>query len=83
MRHNLGNLQFNMVFGACGQRDNAEIFICFPNRYDDQTSKTCYRSSGINDYTDGLKDLTELPQSIHRHRSTRIGVTSGESHYIR
>ena len=67
-----GELTFDMYLGACAQRDNQEVYICFElESYLSQT-KNCRRSIGP------LEAFTKLPSSTYDHRSTRIAVTSGK-----
>ena len=75
----IGELQFNMNDGACAQRDNTEVFICFEVAYDPGTTKNCHRSNGP------LEIFTKLPSSTFDHGFTRIAVTSGEfsCHFLR
>ena len=68
-----GKLPFKMNAGACAQRDNNEIFICFEDYYDRSTWKNCRRSNGP------LEAFSELPTSTYDHRSTRVAVTSGKT----
>ena len=68
----IGKLAFPMKNGACAQRDDVEIFICFENRKDSSTWKNCRRSTGP------LETFSKLPSSNYDHRSTRIAVTSGK-----
>ena len=69
---NRGKLPFDMYRGACAQRDNREVFICFENYWDKSTNKNCHRSIGP------LEVFTKLPSSTYDHRSTRIAVTTGK-----
>ena len=64
-------LNFDMYFGACAQRDNSEIFICFPDVSNDDTKQRCWRA------TDPLKKFEPLTNSNYDHRATQIAVTSG------
>ena len=66
-----GELPFDMIRGACAQRDNQEVFICFDNVLDPSTSRNCHRSNGP------LEAFTKLPSSTYDHGNTRIAVTSG------
>ena len=68
-----GELPFDMYFGACAQRDNQEVFICFEKVGDLSTYKNCHRSNGP------LEPFTKLPSSSYNHRDARIAVTSGQS----
>ena len=65
-------LQFDVFFGACAQRDNAEVFICFENSLDSTTHKNCHRATGP------LEKFEKLPSSTYAHENTRIAVTSGK-----
>ena len=43
----IGKLQFDMIYGACAQNDNKEMYICFENtEKKPETAKTCRRSTG-------------------------------------
>ena len=68
-----GELPFEMTRGACAQRDNREVFICFEDVWDESTSKNCHRSTGP------LEVFSKLPDSTYDHRQTRIAVTSGKA----
>ena len=65
-------LKFDMIGGACAQRDDVEVFICFEDLDNYETHKNCRRSSGP------LGTFTNLPSSTHHHGGTRIAVTSGK-----
>ena len=67
-----GDLPFDMTYGACAQRDNQEVFICFENYFDSSTNRNCHRSNGP------LEAFSSMPSSINDHRQTRIAVTSGK-----
>ena len=67
-----GELPFDMVLGACAQRDNREVFICFANYGDSSTSKNCHRSNAP------LENFWKMPSSTYDHRWTSIAVTSGK-----
>ena len=67
-----GVLSFKMNKGACAQRDNREVFICFEHSFDSSTWKHCYRSNSP------LEAFSEMPSSTYDHRMTRIAVTSGK-----
>ena len=69
----IGTLPFNMNFGACAQRNNQDVFICFEDYEDSSTFKNCYRATGP------LEMFNNLPSSTHTHSNTRIAVTSGKS----
>ena len=65
-------LEFDMHYGACAQRDNAQIFICFEVASQEETHKNCRRSKGP------LKKFKKLQSSTYSHGLTRIAVTSGK-----
>ena len=67
-----GELPFDMTYGACVQRDNQELFICFENVNDPSTFKNCHRSEGP------LKAFAKLLNSNYGHTQSRIAVNSGE-----
>ena len=67
-----GELPFDMSLGTCAQRDNREVFICFEDWNDSSTWKNCHRSNGP------LEAFSQLSNSTHDHRLTRIAVTSGK-----
>ena len=67
-----GELQFDMSFGACAQRENDEIYICFENQQNMATAQNCRRAFSP------LGTFSKLPNSIYTHRRTRIAVTSGK-----
>ena len=67
-----GKLPFKMIAGACAQRENAEVFICFENIYRIETLRNCHRA------TDPLKKFSKLPNSTYYHEDTSIAVTSGK-----
>ena len=73
----VGQLDFDMNAGACAQRDNAEIFICFYHKnwlYQDSFNgayKNCQRATGP------LEQFSRLPNSTFDHNRARIAVTSG------
>ena len=68
----IGELQFLMRHGACAQRNNAEIFICFEDYHQSDQCKNCYRSKGP------LEKFEKLPSSTYSHDDTRIAVNSGK-----
>ena len=70
-------LQFDMVHGACAQRDNVEIFICFADIYNSQTTKNCHRATDPLEFS-GSKSFLKLPSSTYHHGYTSIAVTSGK-----
>ena len=65
-------LPFYMYQGACAQRDNTELFICFRSPWNSQTTRRCYRSNGP------LDSFSQLPKSTYHHGLTRIAVMSGK-----
>ena len=67
-----GNLPFIMNAGACAQRDNEEIFICFEDISDESTWKNCRRSTGP------FGPFSKLTNSNYEHKWTSTAVTSGE-----
>ena len=69
----IGELPFRMSFGACAQRDNEKIFICFEDFGDSSTYKNCHVTNGP------LENFSNLPNSTFGHGNTRIAVTSGKS----
>ena len=73
----VGQLGFRMIAGACAQRNDTEIFICFEDKDDEKTHKNCHRSN------DPLGDFTKLPNSAYKHGSIRIATTSGKSNWIK
>ena len=70
----IGDLPFNMKYGACAQRDDEEVFICFEDYKDSSTYKNCHVASGP------LESFSNLPSSTYEHSNTRIAVTSGKPH---
>ena len=68
----IGNLSFDMRYGACAQREDFEIFICFEHVDDTRTYKNCRLSTGP------LENFSNLPNSTYDHGNTRIAVTSGK-----
>ena len=70
-----GELPFDFFGGACAQRDDAEIFLCFTDVRDDSTYKNCHRSTGP------LETFSKLPRSNYEHAGTRTAVTSGETYH--
>ena len=71
---NIGELPFLMELGgACAQRDDAEIFVCFEDYWGhDSSYKDCHYSTGP------LEEFSKLPSSTYDHQNTRIAVTSGK-----
>ena len=69
---NIGELLFDMIHGACTQRNDTEVFICFENYADSATSKNCRRATDPN----GI--FEDLPRSAHDHAQTQIAATSGQ-----
>ena len=72
----IGELPFRMSFGACAQRDNEQIFICFEDFDDTSTYKNCHVTNGP------LENFSNLPNSTFAHGNTRIAVTSGKPQSI-
>ena len=68
----IGTLEFKVNKGDCAQRDDAEVFICFPDVKDSDTYKTCYRA------VDPLETFTKLPSSTYGHSGTRVALNSGK-----
>ena len=68
----IGELEFDMNHGACAQRNDVEVYICFENSDDPGTTKNCHRSNGP------LDSFTKLQSSTYAHGLTRIAVTSGK-----
>ena len=68
----IGNLEFDMDKGACAQRNDAEVFICFADAFNNRTTRSCHRSTGP------LESFSKLPDSTYHHGDTRIAATSGE-----
>ena len=60
-----------MYRGACAQRNDVEIFICFEDLTDKATFHSCSRAIGP------LKNFEKLPNSTFDHGDTRIAATSG------
>ena len=71
-----GELPFNMHWGACAQRNNQEVFICFETPSNAKSAKNCHRS------TDPLTAFTKLPSSNFFHTSIPIAVTSGKPYQL-
>ena len=77
-------LDFDMNAGACAQRHNAEIFICFyredwtgEDEYGHGAYENCQRATGP------LEKFSRLPNSTFEHNDARIAVTSGKPYCIR
>ena len=68
-----GELPFDMYFGACAQRNNQEVFVCFEDIFDKSTYKNCRRSNGP------LEHFSKVRSSNYYHRDARIAVTSCKS----
>ena len=68
----VGDLLFYMFYGACAQRDNNQVLICFENFQNSETGKNCHSSTGP------LKKFTKLPDSNFDHLNSRIAVTSSK-----
>ena len=66
------DLNFVMRRGACAQRDNNKIFICFEDSRDTKTFKNCRQSDGPQE------TFSRLKTSTYDHGSTSIAVTSGK-----
>ena len=73
----IGDLPFNMYHGACAQRNDQEVFICFEVFNEPSTSKNCYLANGP------LDNFSSLPNSTYEHSNTRIAVNSGKSLLVR
>ena len=67
-----GELSFDMNTGACAQRDDREVFICFEHWWDSSTNKNCRRSNGP------LEAFSKLSKSTYDHRWTSIAAISGK-----
>ena len=69
-----GQLDFPVKYGGCAQRDDKEIFLCFTNfaNWDSTTNKICYRSTGP------FEKFSEIASSTYHHKWTSIATTSGE-----
>ena len=65
-------LFFTMRYGACAQRNDAEVFICFEDKTGRLTWKNCHRATGP------LGSFTEVQKSTFGHGGTRIAATSGK-----
>ena len=72
----VGDLPFDMVFGACAQRNDQQVYICFEVFNDSSTGKNCHVSSGP------LENFSSLPSSSYERRNTRIAVTNGKNQMI-
>ena len=68
-----GELPFDLYTGACAQRDDAEIFLCFTDISDDSTYKNCHLSNSP------FENFSKLPSSTYDHGLTRVAVTSGNA----
>ena len=68
----IGRLQFKMENGACAQRNDTEIFICFeyPSKW--ATHRTCRRAIGP------LEEFLNFPNSTFPRAHSRIATTSGK-----
>ena len=51
----VGDLPFIMYFGACAQRNDQQVYICFENYFDSSTGRNCHVSSGP------LENFSSLP----------------------
>ena len=60
--------------GACAQRDNSEVFICFRDNKNPspEESRKCYRATAPRNM------FHELPMSTFSHNGARIAVISGK-----
>ena len=67
----VGQLDFDMVFGACASRNDEQVFICFPV-YDLKENKVCRLSSGP------LDEFINITSSNYAHGNTRIATNNGE-----
>ena len=65
-------LEFYMDHGACAQRHDAEVFICFEDFNQDDKCKNCYRSKSP------FKKFKKMPSTSYNHGGTHIAVTSGK-----
>ena len=72
----VGDLPFDMYYGACAQRNDQEVYICFEVSNDSSTGKNCHVSSGP------LENFSKLPSSSYEHRNTRIAVTNGKNQMV-
>ena len=70
----VGELPFNMTRGACAQRDNNEVYICWNDATNSWTYRNCFLSN------DPLDDFSQLPRPFFRHGKSRIAVTSGKAY---
>lgn len=67
---NIGELAFNLYYGACANVDNTKLYLCF--------------NSGTDDYnkcrvaTSPTGEFNEINRSSHYHRATRIAASKGE-----
>ena len=68
----IGSLAFDVSLGACAQRDNQEIFICFEEFDSYEKAKTCRRAVGQ------FTNFTRLTNSAYPHGLSRIAVTQGQ-----
>ena len=62
-----------MAGGACAQRENSDIFLCFTDEGDLTTAKVCYQA------LDPLGKFSKMQESNFGHLTTRIAATSGKS----
>ena len=67
----VGQLNFDMVFGACASRDDEQVFICFPE-YDLKENKICRVSNGP------LDEFNVITSSNFAHGNTRIATNDGK-----
>ena len=68
----IGDLPIRMNYGACAQRNDEQIYICFEDLDDSSTGKNCHLANGP------LENFSNLPSSTYNHANTRIAVTSGK-----
>ena len=67
-----GQLEFDMRYGTCAQRDNEEVFICFESVNESEEAKNCRRAIGP------LESFIKFPNSTYHHELSPIAVTSGK-----
>ena len=68
----IGELTFDMFYGACAQRNDAKIYICFEAYNNPATGRNCRQSDAP------LDSFSQLPSSNYNHQNTRIAATAGE-----
>ena len=64
----VGDLPFNFTYGACAQRQNKQVFLCFHRT----SRRECYESNGP------LDSYTKLSRSNYDHLQVPIAVTDGK-----